>query len=268
MKTPCYLLLLCFALQPKTAAASAGGTVLKSAARSTESQVIRTYLRESSSAIIRNTDDFIKHSRIPAARSLSISKNLRRLIKQNLEGFKIKRISELAEFGLDILGNSISPESDYRANIRPSAVFQEIVRCGMYPHFYKAMCRQLKSDTLTPSVQYLALNGALINGNRISNDSLYHIYLICSDSFAKEELLKLQKSAGCNEQKQREIEDYAHYMGLELPESDCPKKEEEGDWQDTLFRFVILGIISYAVYRTLIWFSDLVKKIGGFFTRK
>jgi len=59
MKTPCYLLLLCFALQPKTAAASAGGTVLKSAARSTESQVVRTYLRESSSAIIRNTDDFI-----------------------------------------------------------------------------------------------------------------------------------------------------------------------------------------------------------------
>jgi hypothetical protein len=268
MKIPYILLLLCFALQSKTTSASVGGTFLKSAARSTETQAVRTSLMESSRALIRNTDDFIKYSRIPAARSLSINKNLSRLFKQNLEGFKIKRLSDLADFGLDILGNSISPESDYRVNIRPSTFLQEILRCGMYPQFYKAMCRQLKSDTLTPSVQYLALNGALINGNRISNDSLYHIYLICSDSFAKEELIKLQKSAGCNEQKQREIEDYAQYMGLELPESDCPKKEEEGDWQDMLFRFVILGIITYAVYRTLIWLSDLVKKIGGFFKRK
>jgi len=268
MKTPCYLLLLCFALQPKTAAASAGGTVLKSAARSTESQVIRTYLRESSSAIIRNTDDFIKHSRIPAARSLSISKNLRRLIKQNLEGFKIKRIDELADVGLNLVENSISPESDYSVKIRPGAFFQEIVRSPVYPQFYKAMCRQLKSDTLTPSVQYLVLNGALINGNRIANDSLYHIYLICSDSFAIEELLKLQNSAGCNEQKQREIQDYAGKMGIKLPESDCPKKEEEGNWQDMLFRFVILGIIVYAVYKTVIWLSDFIKKIGGFFKRK
>lgn len=262
-----YLFLFYLVLIPKLALASGGAGILKGAAHSAETKVLTTPLRESSSVLLRNSEEFIRHSRIPTTNALRLNKALQIPLLENLKQFKLKRIGELVDFGFDIAEKWINPESDYRLNTGRSEYIQEIIHSPIYSQFYKAMCKQFNADTLTPSVQYLALNGAKINGIRISNDSLYNIYLICSETFALDELIQLRKSVGCDEHKLHEIDNYARGMGIELPDSNCPEKEEEGDWLDALIGFVAIGLILYAMYKTLIWLGTLIKKIRAYFKR-
>jgi hypothetical protein len=259
-----YLLVLVMVF-PKFANANLRA-LLKGAVRS-ESKVATAAAKESGT-LLRTSDEFITGALIPAAKDLQVSRSLKKELQLNVKRFIKKRGEDLLELGADIADASIEPNTDFSFKKSPSLYYQELTKSPIYRYVYESMCKRFKVDTLTPSVQYLALNGAMVNGIRIANDKLYNIYLIGSKTFAYDELLRLRDLVGCDEQKQKEIDVYATRMKVNLPKSSCEAKQEEADWIDILLGLIAIAIVVAVTYKLIRCFNYLIKKIGALLKSK
>jgi hypothetical protein len=260
-----FYILIVIVFCPKLANANLRA-LLKGAVRS-ESKVATSAVKESGT-LLRTSDEFITGALIPAAKDLQVSKSLKKELQSNVKRFIKKRGEDLLELGADIADASIESNIDFSFKKSPSLYYQELIQSRIYRYVYESMCKRFKVDTLTPSVQFLALNGAMVNGIRIANDKLYNIYLICSQTFAHDELLRLRELVGCDEKKQKEIDHYATRMKVKLPKSKCLAKEEEADWLDILLGFIAVAVVIYATYKLMRWFYNIIVKIGSLFKSK
>lgn len=244
--------------------ANANLRALLKGAVSSESKVASAAAKKSGN-LLRNSDEFIINALIPAAKDLQVSRTFKKELQSNVKRFAKKRAEDLLGLGTDIAEASIEPNTDFSFKKSPTLYYQELIKSRIYPYVYQSMCKRFMVDTLTPSVQYLALNGAMVNGIRIANDKLYNIYLICSKTFAHDELLRLRDLVGCDEQKQKEINLYATRMKIKLPKSKCIAKEEEVHWFYMLLALIFLAVIVYATYKLIRWLYNIFVKIGFLF---
>lgn len=237
--------LICVSFLPLSLQANFG-SLIKSALRN-ESKVIVESARETK-ILLRNSDEFVKGALVPATKDLRTSKSLGKGVRQNIRQFSKKRGQDILEFAGEAASYIADPEIDLDLGNRPLKYFVEMERNISYESLYKYLCEKIKVDSLSRSSQYLILNGAVCNGNRIAEDKLYNFYFIFSKSFAKEELMKLKKYYGCNIKKHQEIDLLAKRMRLSLPQTNC-KNEERGDWYYGILGLLFFTAFGYFGYR-------------------
>jgi hypothetical protein len=217
-----------------------------------ESKVLSTAAKKSGQAL-RYSDDLFRLSLMHSSKALSKSKALAKGVRQNVKRFDLERAKDIIDFGSDCASNILDQDVQFDLSNSSNKYLKEIRINPTYKFLYHAVCQKFKVDTLNSFAQMYLLNGGSWNGIQFTIDELYNIYLVYSESFAKEELLKLRNFYKCNVEKNQEIDSYAKRMRIKLPKSTC--EEEEGDWVDGLVGLLGLGVLIYIAIGVIKWFK-------------
>jgi hypothetical protein len=233
------------------------GVLFKGTLKS-ETKVISAAARKSA-RVLRYSDIYFRFSLMNSAKELITSRSLFKGVSRNVKRFDLDRAKDILDFGADCASNIMEQEAQIDRASLSNKYLNEIRANPTYKLLYQSVCQKFKVDTLNSFAQLYLLSGGSWNGEQFSMKELYNLYLIYSESFAKEELLKLRNYYKCNAEKNQEIESFANRMRIKLPKSTCP--EEEGDWVDGLLGLLGLGLLIYLVIGLLKWFKRLISKL-------
>lgn len=208
------------------------GPTLRNLFQSGERQVAKSIAREEAAALVR----------------LSASKNLSKGYKANITKFWGKyHCSDVIDFGADIAAEI---EKNKKNQERIIIYLKEIFSNRNYPKLYIGICNKYKRDALKKQeVEYILL-GNKINGIGLDSSKLYNLYFNFSQTFAKEELEKLQVLYKCDNAANSEINSIAQNKNITLNDQICENKEEGGT-AATIFGLIIFVIVLYILWTIL-----------------
>ena len=224
-----------------------------------ERQVAKSIAREEAAALA------VAHrskSGIQMAR-LSASKNLSKGYKSNITKFWGKCHSDVIDFGVDIAEEI---EKNKKNQVRTIIYLNEIFSNRNYPKLYIGICNKYKRDTLKKQeVEYILL-GNKINGIGLDSSKLYNLYFNFSQTFAKEELEKLQVLYKCDNAANSEIKSIAQNKNITLKDQICENNEEGGGTAATIFGLIIFVIVLYFLWtilkKTFLYIKKLWSRIN------
>lgn len=234
-KTACLLSFIVFQLSAPKHANAQIGPIFRKLFQSGERQVAINLVREEAAALSK----------------LRLSKNLSKGCENNVAKFWEKyHCSDVIDFGADFVAEI---EKDKNNQKRIIIYLNEIFSNRNYPKLYNGICKKYKRDTLKKhEVEYILL-GNKINGIGIDSSKLYNVYFDFSQTFAKEELEKLQVLYKCDNTANTEINSIAQNKNIELKGQVCENKEEGGTAE------AIIGLIIMAIVLYILW--TVLKKI-------
>ena len=224
------------------------GPTLRNLFQSGERQVAKGIVREEAVALAR----------------LSASKNLSKGYKDNITKFWEKyHCTDLYGFGVDFAAEI---EKNKKNQERTIIYLKEIFSNKNYPKLYIGICNKYKRDTLKKQeVEYILL-GNKINGIGLDSSKLYNLYFNFSQTFAKEELEKLQVLYKCDNAANSEIKSIAQNKNITLKDQICENNEEGGGTAATIFGLIIFVIVLYFLWtilkKTFLYIKKLWSRIN------
>jgi hypothetical protein len=229
LKISCILtIILLHLLAPQLVRAQLGPT-LRNLFQSGERQVAKGIVREEAVALAR----------------LSASKNLSKGYKANITKFWEKyHCTDVYGFGVDFAAEI---EKNKKNQERTIIYLKEIFSNRNYPKLYIGICNKYKRDTLKKQEVVYILLGNKINGIGLDSSKLYNLYFNFSQTFAKEELEKLQVLYKCDNTANLEINAIAQNKNITLNDQICENNEESGT------AATIIGLIIFVIVLYFLW---------------
>ena len=218
------------------------GPTLKSLFKSGERQVAKSIVREEAATLVK----------------LSACKNLSKGYKINISKFwKKYHCTDVIDIGAEF-----ATEIEKRKK-NDQAIFvylEEILSNSNYPSLYIGICNMYKRDTLKKQeVEYILL-GNKINGIGFDSSKLYNLYFNFSQTFAKEELDKLQNFYKCDNGAKEEINSIAQKKGIVLNIQSCDN-EKEGGTAETVLALFLVALLLYFIWGILKIAFNYLKKL-------
>jgi hypothetical protein len=224
------------------------GPVLRDLFKSGERQVVKGVVREEASTLVK----------------LNASKNLSKGYKNNISKFWEKyHCTDVIDMGAEF-----TTEIEKRKNNNEAIIvyLKEILSNPNYPRLYIGICNMYKRDTLKKQeVEYILL-GNKINGVGLDSGKLYNLYFNFSQTFAKEELEKLQNFYKCDNAANVEINSIAQKKNIALNVQSC-ENEDEGGIAETVFAFFLLALLLYFLWVILKIIFNYLKKLWDLINR-
>jgi len=229
LKISCILTIILLQLSAPQLVRAQLGPTLRNLFQSGERQVAKGIVREEAVALAR----------------LSASKNLSKGYKANITKFWEKyHCTDVYGFGVDFAAEM----DNYEKNQERIVIYlKEIFSNRNYPKLYIGICNKYKRDTLKKKeIEYILL-GNKLNGIGFDSSKLYNLYFNFSQTFAKEELEKLQVLYKCDNTANLEINAIAQNKNITLNDQICENNEESGT------AATIIGLIIFVIVLYFLW---------------
>jgi len=244
-----FLFILFFQLLTPCKSKGQARTILKNIFKG-ESNASKKIIQEESELLTQGSKALSESSSKTAITVLEESKGLADGYLHNISKFWDKN-EKIIDLGLEIFNKYDGVNK--KLGDKQIQYLNEIFASKQFSKLYLALCKKIKKDSLSKNEIGKLLVGHRINGYGIDSNKLYNLYFILSNTFAKEELEKLQVYYKCNPERNKEIKTLAEKRTVSINQTECSDEFHLWDVVKKIIRwssiFIFIGVAVYHVAR-------------------